>query len=382
MKILIALPGIHRYDRGAEFAFIAVAKELAKTGDEVTLIGSGKSQGATSYRFLRAASVRRENFESCPSLPVLRSEYCYEELTFVPQLLYRYRPEEYDITVTCSYPFTNWVLRRPVLGGHRPPHVFVTHNGDWPAYVRQSGARQSEYRFFDCDGLICINPDFYERNVQHWNCRLIPNGVDCDRFRPGPVHRAQFGFPSDKMIVLMVSALIPNKRIEFGIDAVSRISDAHLVVAGDGPLRKTIAAEAARRLPGRFTLLSVTSERMPSLYQAADVFLQCSKDEPFPLVFLEAMACGLPIVGHDIPRVRWFVGDDEFLTNMDDPEAIAQSIQRARSFGSAGRNKRLDRAAAFSWAKIAGMYRDFFQEIITHSGTSRLKKSGAFADEA
>lgn len=94
------------------------------------------------------------------------------------------------------------------------------------------------------------------------------------------------------------------------------------------------------------------------------------------------MACGLPIVGHDIPRVRWFVGDDEFLTNMDDPEAIAQSIQRARSFGSAGRNKRLDRAAAFSWAKIAGMYRDFFQEIITHSGTSRLKKSGAFADEA
>ena len=36
----------------------------------------------------------------------------------------------------------------------------------------------------------------------------------------------------------MVSALIPNKRVEFGIDAVSRIADAHLVIAGDGPLRK------------------------------------------------------------------------------------------------------------------------------------------------
>ena len=46
------------------------------------------------------------------------------------------------------------------------------------------------------------------------------------------------------------------------------------------------------------------------LYQAADVFLQCSKDEPFPLVFLEAMACGRPIVAHDVPRVRWFIGDD------------------------------------------------------------------------
>jgi glycosyltransferase involved in cell wall biosynthesis len=235
--------------------------------------------------------------------------------------------------------------------------------------VRQSGARQSEFRFFDCDGLICINPDFHERNVQRWNSRLIPNGVDCDRFRPGPARREQFGLPQDKLIVLMVSALIPNKRIEFGIDAVSRISDAHLVVAGDGPLRKAIAAEAARRLPGRFTLLSVTPERMPSLYQAADVFLQCSKDEPFPLVFLEAMACGLPIVGHDIPRVRWFVGDDEFLANMDDPAAIAESIQRARSLGSAGRDKRLNRAAAFSWTKIAGMYRDFFQDIISSSDT-------------
>src|SRR5258708_1253537 len=90
-----------------------------------------------------------------------------------------------------------------------------------------------------------------------------------ENFEPDPSRPVQFGLAKDKLIVLMVSALIPNKRIEFGIDAVSRISDAHLVVAGDGPLRKAIAAEAARRLPGRFTLLSVTPERMPSLYQAA-----------------------------------------------------------------------------------------------------------------
>src|SRR5664279_3288830 len=144
MRILIALPGIHRYDRGAEIAFIAVAKELAKSGDAVTLIGSGEAREGTPYRFLRAASVRREHFERFPSLPVLRNEYCYEELTFVPQLLFRYRPAEYDITVTCSYPFTNWLLRRPVLSGARPRHVFVTHNGDWPPYSSQTGASRSE----------------------------------------------------------------------------------------------------------------------------------------------------------------------------------------------------------------------------------------------
>jgi glycosyltransferase involved in cell wall biosynthesis len=358
MRILIALPGLHRVDRGAEIAFIAVARELARAGDTVTLIGSGRTRPAMPYRFLQAASVPREYFEAFPSLPLLRNEYCYEELTVVPHFLFRYHPSEYDITVTCSYPFTNWMLRRPVLRGSRPRHVFVTHNGDWPAY-----ASQSEYRFFGCDGLICINPDFFERHRHRWNCRLIPNGVDSERFQPGTAQRQEFGLPEGRLIVLMVSALIPNKRIEFGIEAVSRIADAHLVVAGDGPLRSTISAAAARLLPGRFTLLSVAPERMPMLYQSADVFLQASKDEPFPLVFLEAMACGLPIVGHDMPRVRWFVGDDEFLADMDNPAAIAQSIQRAYHSASSGRQKRVERATDFSWAKVAGMYRDFFQEI-------------------
>lgn len=364
MRILIALPGLHRVDRGAEIAFIAVARELAKAGDEVTLIGSGVARPGTRYHYLHAASMRRENFERFPSLPILRNEYCYEEFTSIPHFLYRYRPTDYDITVTCSYPFTNWMLRRPFLGGTRPRHVFVTHNGDWPANVRQTGARQSEYRFFSCDGLICINPDFYERNKTQWNCRLIPNGVDCDRFSPGAAQRKEFGLPDDRLIVLMVSALIPNKRIETGVKAVSQIPNAHLVVAGDGPLRNAIVDAAAELLPGRFTLLSVTPERMPILYRSADVFLQASKDEPFPLVFLEALASGLPVVGHDMPRVRWFVGDDEFLVDMDCVPAIADSIQLAHRSASSGRKKRVDRAAAFSWERVAGMYRKFFEEIL------------------
>ena len=372
MRILIALPGIHRYDRGAEIAFIAVAKELAKLGDAVTIVGSGETHEKTPYRFLHAGSVRREHFERFPSFPVLRNEYCYEELTFAPQLICRYRPADYDITMTCSYPFTNWILRRPVLRGDRPRHVFVTHNGDWPAYVRRSGVSQSEYRFFNCDGLICINPDFFERNKGSWNSRLIPNGVDCRRFIPGPDCREEFGLPPGKIIILMVSALIPNKRIEFGVEAVSAIPDAHLVIAGDGPLRATIAALAAQMLPGRFTCLSVTPAKMPRLYQSADVFLQCSKDEPFPLVFLEAMACGVPIVAHDVARVRWFVGNDEFLVDMGDTSAITEGIKRAYRDGAAGRDQRVNRASAYSWPRVAAMYREFFEEIISSSPMRRL----------
>jgi glycosyltransferase involved in cell wall biosynthesis len=375
MRILFSLPGLHRYNRGAEIAFISIASELAKVGEVVTLFGSGPEREMTPYRYLRAASIRRETFESFPSIPGLRDECAYEELTFVPNFLLRYRPSDYDITIGCSYPFSNWALRRPVIGGVRPPHVYVTENGDWPALVRNS-----EYRFFGCEGLVCTNPEFYERNKSRWRCRLIPNGVDCDRFSPGASRRDDFGLPPDRLIVLMVSALISSKRVGAGIEAVSQIPDAHLVVAGDGPLRDTIEADAARLLPGRFTRLSVAPDNMPLLYRSADVFLHLSKDEPSSLAFLEAMACGLPVVAHDAPQLRWIAADNEFLLDTENPADVAGQIERARNAEPARRQRRLTKVANFSWKKIASEYREFLQEIVVSSGRVPATRGKSVSD--
>jgi len=359
MRVLFALPGLHRYDRGAEIAFISIAKELAHAGDSVTLMGSGQERPGMPYRFLRTRSVRRENFQSFPSMPLLRNDCAYEELTFVPDFLLRYRPADYDVTLTCSYPFTNWILRRPTLRGRRPRHIFVTQNGDWPA-----NSNQSEFRWFGCEGLVCTNPDFYERNRARWRCELIPNGVDCERFSPGPAQRERFGLPADKLIVLMVSALIPTKRVEAGVAAVSQIPDAHLVIAGNGPLRHKIETMATKLLPGRFTLLSVPPDQMPSLYRSATVFLHLSKDESFGNVFLEAMASGLPIVAHNSPRTRWIVGEDQFLVDTDDKAAIASGIIAAHNADVEQQKERTSRASLYSWARIGKAYRHFLQELV------------------
>jgi hypothetical protein len=81
MRVLFALPGLHRVQRGAEVAFEAVAHELALSGrDEVHLFGSGQPRADRAYRFHRVPALPREYFERMPTGPLLRSEYAYEVL--------------------------------------------------------------------------------------------------------------------------------------------------------------------------------------------------------------------------------------------------------------------------------------------------------------
>jgi glycosyltransferase involved in cell wall biosynthesis len=359
VRILFALPGLHRIDRGAEIAFVAIGSELARMGDRVTLVGSGPPLAGRPYRYSQAASVSRERFERFPRMPMLRSETAWEEASFFPGLLRQYRPHDYDVTVACSFPFTNMALRRPVLGRTRPPHVFVTQNGDWPA-----ASDKAEYRFFGCDGLVCTNPEYYDRNADRYRAALIPNGVDVSRFTCGARAPEYFGIAGDLPIVLMVSALIPSKNVADGIRAVAKLENARLVVAGDGPLRNDLKELADQHLPGRYSQIRVAADDMPRLYQSADAFLHLSRDESFGNVFIEALACGTPIVAYDLPRTRWILGDQANYVTEPEAQAIALQLAPALQENRAGREKRAEQAKRFAWLSVAGRYRDFLREVV------------------
>lgn len=353
LRIAFALPSFHKVDRGAEVALLSVAEHLARLGEDVTVIGSGAAREGTSYRFRHVSAVPREKFEKFPVFPPLRGEVMWEDMTFSAALLRRYRPRDYDAVVTCSFPFTHLALGRPAIG-RRPLQIFVTQNGDWPAT-----ARNSEYRLFRCDGLVCTNPDFYERNVARWPSALIPNGIDLGRFGNGPGERARFGLPTDRKLVLMVSAFIESKRVLDGIRATALLPDAHLVVAGDGPLRAEVEALAAEKLPGRWTNLTVSAQDIPALYRSADAFLHMSLLESFGNVFIEAMASGLPIIAHDTPRLRWIVGDGPYLCDTEDMGAVAAALSAALERGRGEPDPSVQR---FSWPIIAQQYRTFLHE--------------------
>lgn len=364
MRVLFCLAGLHRINRGAEVAFEAIARELAAAGHDVTLMGGGQPRADDPYRFIHVPFLDRRHFERWPNGPLLRSAAAYEGLTALAGEMMRYKPGEHDATITCGYPVENWLLRRPTPTG-RPAHIWVTQNGDWPA--RSDSA---EFRWFGCDVLACTNPLYATRNASRWDCAIVPNGVDTDRFAPGPGDRRRFCLPSRRPVVLVVSALHPNKRVPEAIRAVAAIDDAMLVVAGDGPLRRSVDRMAAELLPGRYRRFTVSSAQMPMLYRSADVVLHLARDESFGNVYVEALATGLPVVAHATPTTKWILDGHAHLVDTDDHEQLVTALHGALNDDDCGRRGRRVTAAAdrFSWGVVGADYERLIERAVDRRG--------------
>lgn len=370
-RLAMLLPGLGRVHRGAETAFIELAKGLSRFDDmEVHLFGGGADVPA-GLRMHTVPIANRENFERYPSMPVLRSAYEYEEFSFISSLILRNRKllGSFDAALHCSFPFTNWFLRALERRGG-PKSIFVTQNGDWPCR-----AESREYRSFRCTGLVCTKPEFLERHQGRYPCALIPNGVDPDVFRPrgmDPDYHRDERIPLGKDVVLMVSAFIPSKRVQDGIRAVAQSPNAFLVLAGDGPQRGQVATLLKEHLPGRHLLLgSVHKDSMPAWYRKADLFLHMSQDESFGIVYLEAAASGLAQVVHGTAGTGWILGDGATFTDTSSVESVAAAIRGSLdpteriTMGERARERVL---RDWTWDIQAAKYRDFLLTTAVRPG--------------
>lgn len=377
LRIAMMLPGLGRVQRGAETAFLELARSLSRDPDlEITLFGAGNAV-PEGLRLHQAACPPRERFEGWPRFPGLRNENQFEELAFILSLTARrlYRPGDYDAVVGCSYPWVNWYLGW--TGRSRgPKRIFSTQNGDYMAASKAGVAR-----WFDCDGLICINPEQLARNRGRGShpTALIPNGVDPEEYHPPDgTEPVDPRIPTDQPVVLMVSALIPDKRIDAGVRGVARVPEAFLVIAGDGRDRAAVAALAEQEIPGRYLLLgSIPRSEMPALYRRADVFLHMHRTEPFGIVYLEACATALPIVAPDAPTPRWILGDHAHYADPDDPDTVAEALQRALTDDGAATGRALRKRVMvdWTWDVQAARYRAFIEEVLHSSRASSSKPS-------
>jgi glycosyltransferase involved in cell wall biosynthesis len=141
---------------------------------------------------------------------------------------------------------------------------------------------------------------------------VVGNGVDVARFQPQDraLARERFGLPADARVLISVGGLVERKGMHRVIDCLPALLERHpqlhyLIVGGgspEGDMRAELDARVARLgLAGRVHFLgAVAPDELKWPLSAADVFVLATRNEGWANVFLEAMACGLPVVSTDV----------------------------------------------------------------------------------
>jgi glycosyltransferase involved in cell wall biosynthesis len=207
---------------------------------------------------------------------------------------------------------------------------------------------------------------------------VIYNGVDLKRFRliPGKREemRRKLGIPMDAVVVLTVRRLVYKNGVDTLLDsaklAVQKNPQVVFVVVGKGPDLESVRLEAAQLgLEGNFRLAGfVSDEDLPSYYNLADLFVLPSKSgEGLPLVALEAMACGLPVVATDVGGIREILLPKYGkLVPPNQPELLAEAIGEfaEADFASQRQELRSRIEERFSWEANVERLTQIYEELI------------------
>jgi glycosyltransferase involved in cell wall biosynthesis len=201
--------------------------------------------------------------------------------------------------------------------------------------------------------------------------QLIPLGIDRPTAAPH-AERGGFGLPDDAFVLVTVGRIVPRKATVRLVQALqaSGVKNAHLLIVGDGPDAPAVHAAAAEAgLLDRVHLLGqVSEERKYQALSVADVFVSTSQHEGFGLVFLEAMAHGLPIICFDHGGQTDFLVDGETgcLLPLNDQDRFAQSIVHLQHAGvrriMSANNRRL--VEDYFIDKCANRYESVFEEVV------------------
>ena len=233
--------------------------------------------------------------------------------------------------------------------------------------IEAKRARELEEKVFtNADRVVVTTPIMSNTVKEHYQLpeervRVIPNYVQCDLFSP-----KQSGRFSTRQICF-VGRLDEQKNLFALLKAIKGL-DVELVIVGSGPLGERLQEEVSmNRLPVRF-LGNVLHQRLPEILNSSALFILPSLYEGHPKVLLEAMACGVPVIGTDVPGIRELIYHREtgYLCNTA-PEEIREAIKYVLSDGKLcnhmGKNARNFVKKHFALERIVDMELTLLHEL-------------------
>lgn len=197
-----------------------------------------------------------------------------------------------------------WPRKRKLLGGIWNP--VIVSPSRWLASLTEEA----------CDGRCCVE--------------VIPNGIDTGVFRPYSREQArkELGLPLEKKIILFAAAKLAIKRkgVAHFLEALEFVKVDNgmvLLVGGEVDRGKNLLSGVELRSLGYVR----GAEAMAKVYSAADLYCITSLADNFPTTVLEAMACGIPVVGFAVGGIPEQVAEDcGKLVPLGDSRALGEAI--------------------------------------------------------
>jgi len=386
LKVLTAAIRYPPSPGGAETHAHEVAKELVGRGHDVKVYTSD---------LLREHPFEHldQPFDMVDGVPVVRKRaYRLGEAFHYPmmpgQVEILREPADVLHSHSFGYFHTNVMAVRRKL---RDTPLVITPHYHPPETMQGGPVRHLLRRFYDnnlanwvfdqADIIIAVSRGELSSMVHHINdlskVRVIPNGIHFTRFEELPeagAFREPRGIAGP--MLLYVGRLAVNKRMEFVIQAMPDLLEAHpdltLVIAGpdDGvgeewkELASTLGVDGSIRFEG-----FLSEEDMIASYHDADVFVLPSEWEAFGIVLLEAMACRTPCVCADRGGAPEVIDDGEtgFVATYGDVDDWADKIGQLlgddtlrRRMGDLGRRRVQER---FVWPAIVDQIEEVYREL-------------------
>ncbi len=195
------------------------------------------------------------------------------------------------------------------------------------------------------------------------NIAIIPNGVRSQFFTREP--KIAFNSPSR---ILYVGRFSVQKRVDRLIKAVALLNvPVEVALVGDGE-----EAAALQRLTKELGLKNIVfvgkkyGDALLEYYRSADMFVLPSDIEGMPLVLLEAMAAGLPVIGSNVAGIRELIEEVGIVADPS-PVNLASAIEavaRSNSLAQELSKKSVDKARQYSWPTVIDRLEDVYREVV------------------
>lgn len=257
-------------------------------------------------------------------------------------------------------PYHSYRVRR--LGVRSLYHrLFTTANASWERET-----------FAQATSVVAVSEmvkqELIEVGVPPAAIQVIVNGVDCEEFAPGPVSRDALGLPETPVLGLFVGDITsPIKNLDTVLRATARVPALHLAVAGrlDQSPYPALAHELG--IDDRVHFLGFRRD-VADLMRATDFFVLPSRRDSCPLVLLEALASGLPVVTARTVGNANLVEDGAgfVIPSPDDVDALTAYLDRLTADPSL--RTRMSRTArrvgeANRWSEMGDAYLRLFRDV-------------------